>query len=532
MTNPVDKVKLHTLAFGIGSNAAIANITPLTEMTTAHVLSAEPNVYFEAFDVNVATQKITTASVTAAQDAIDLVFKGTIDTTTISDFITTPLDAATQARPNRGDAHDKLLDLLKRTLTTAQLGVVTTALASQQNSAFIGNVTSLITGSSAPPVANAGKLQSVLTAATVTLDASASSVVTGRTLTCAWTLTSKPAGSAATLATPTAAKATFVADVAGTYVATVIVNDGRTASSADAVTMIAHVVNAAPVANACASQNVVAGRVVTLNGSASSDANNDLLSYVGTLISKPAGSSSVLLSTTSATPTFLPDVPGEYVVSLIVNDGQVLSKPVNVSISVSDACVDTPPGNEALFGYTWSRETRAVKLKNNNECGVITVMATSTLINENSTVAHGVIDNIRVNVAPGEIKDFAAVVPANETSKPSVIYSLQNGKTYKYTPSQTGQILDSTFEILLLDHTETRGGTITEFASMRPDAKTGDTYGACGNFSWSDLSNGKFKIQANVSKVSGECFVGNIQGFDANNNKTFLPAVRHFVTEK
>lgn len=52
-----------------------------------------------------------------------------------------------------------------------------------------------------------------------------------------WALTSKPAGSAATLASPTTVKPTFVADVVGSYVLSVIVNDGTTASSAAAVTV-------------------------------------------------------------------------------------------------------------------------------------------------------------------------------------------------------------------------------------------------------------------------------------------------------
>jgi hypothetical protein len=48
ITNPVDGIKLHTVVTGTGSTAN-ANITPLTEMVTARVLSSEPNVFFAAF---------------------------------------------------------------------------------------------------------------------------------------------------------------------------------------------------------------------------------------------------------------------------------------------------------------------------------------------------------------------------------------------------------------------------------------------------------------------------------------------------
>jgi hypothetical protein len=339
VTNPADGTKLHTLVLGT-SSTAIANITPLTEMTTARVLGSEPNVFFAAFDAATVTQKVTTTNIATAQTEIDLVFTGTIDTTIIGDFITTPLVAATQGSPTSGDAQDKLLDALKLKLTTAQLGTVTTALAGNQTvDAIKQTVITMTAAPTTPPVANAGAAQSVVTGTTVTLDATASSAATGKSLTFAWTLTSKPAGSTATLATPTTAKPTFVVDVAGTYVASVIVNDGTTASSAVAVTVTASVANAAPVANAGVAQNIVAGSVVTLDGSASSDANSDALTYAWTLTSKPAGSSAALSSSTSAKPTFTADAAGTYVASLTVNDGKVSSTAVTVSVTAAVANV-------------------------------------------------------------------------------------------------------------------------------------------------------------------------------------------------
>jgi hypothetical protein len=185
------------------------------------------------------------------------------------------------------------------------------------------------------PAASAGANQRVMTGAIITLDGSASSDANSDPLTYAWTLTSKPAGSAATLALATSAKPTFTADVAGTYVATLIVNDGKINSTAATVTVTAAIVNAAPVANAGAAQSVVAGSVVTLDGSASSDANSDPLTYAWTLTSKPAGSTAALSLATSAKPTFTADVAGTYVASLTVNDGKVGSTAVTVSITAA-----------------------------------------------------------------------------------------------------------------------------------------------------------------------------------------------------
>ena len=96
-------------------------------------------------------------------------------------------------------------------------------------------------------------------------------------------------------------------------------------------------INAAPIANAGVAQNVVAGSSVTLDGSASSEADGDSLTYAWTLTSKPAGSAAGLSSATSVKPTFTTDLDGAYIASLIVNDGKVNSSPAAVSIASSQA---------------------------------------------------------------------------------------------------------------------------------------------------------------------------------------------------
>jgi hypothetical protein len=341
ITNPVGGVKLHSVVFGTGRTAN-GNITPLTEMATARVLGSEPNVFFAAFDATVATQKITSANVQTAQTDVGLILAGAVDTTALGNFMSVPLKAATQGSPTSGDAQDKLLDALKLKLSSANIGTLTTAMASSQTTDAIKLITTSLTSSvTTPPVANAGATQNVLTGTIVTLDGSASSAAIGKTLTYTWTLTTKPSVSSGTLSMPTSAKPTFVADVAGLYVASVIVNDGISNSSAAAVTITAAVANVAPVANAGVAQNVVAGSVVTLDGSTSSDANGDSLTYVWTLTAKPAGSSAALSSSTSPKPTFTADVAGTYVASLAVNDGKVGSN--NATVSVTAAVANVAP---------------------------------------------------------------------------------------------------------------------------------------------------------------------------------------------
>jgi PKD domain len=182
------------------------------------------------------------------------------------------------------------------------------------------------------PVANAGAAQSVPTSAAVTLDGSASSDANRDTLTFAWKLT-PPAGSAATLSNATSVSPQFTPDVAGSYVASLVVNDGHLSSAASAVIITAMAADVPPVANAGTAQSVTRNVTVTLNGSASSDSNGASLSYTWSFTSVPTGSTATLSATNVVSPTFTPNLTGVYVAQLIVNDGQLNSTPITVTIT-------------------------------------------------------------------------------------------------------------------------------------------------------------------------------------------------------
>lgn len=183
------------------------------------------------------------------------------------------------------------------------------------------------------PVAQAGPAQSVVVGSVVTLDASTSSDANGDALTYKWVMSSKPVSSAAVLDALSAVKPTFTADVAGTYVATLLVSDGKISSELSSVTITASVANAPPVAHAGRAMSVVAGMGIMLYGSESSDANGDILIYKWSLVSKPTGSTAQLLDVNSVRPYLSMDLPGAYEVSLIVNDGKVDSAPAFVTMT-------------------------------------------------------------------------------------------------------------------------------------------------------------------------------------------------------
>jgi hypothetical protein len=196
-------------------------------------------------------------------------------------------------------------------------------------------VTVTAAAGNAAPVAQAGAAQNVTVGSTVTLDGSASSDANGDALTYRWSLTTRPAGSGAALSPTTSAKPTFTADVAGKFVATLIVSDGSLDSEPATVVVTSAAANVAPVARAGANQNVVVGGLAVLDGSASSDANGDVLTYRWSLTTRPAGSAAALSNATSAKPSFSADRAGDYVATLIVNDGRVDSEPATTLVTAA-----------------------------------------------------------------------------------------------------------------------------------------------------------------------------------------------------
>lgn len=184
-----------------------------------------------------------------------------------------------------------------------------------------------------PPVANAGPAQSVAVDALVTLDGSASSDPNSDPLTYFWTFASRPVFSVATLSSETTARPSFRADMAGTYGLVLTVNDGQFNSQAT-VTVRATAAVVAPTANAGGAQSSVVGSRVTLSGSGTQSGSGALV-YWWTFASRPIGSGAALTGASTATPSFVPDVAGTYVASLVVSDGLINSQAATVTIAVT-----------------------------------------------------------------------------------------------------------------------------------------------------------------------------------------------------
>ena len=204
----------------------------------------------------------------------------------------------------------------------------------------------ITTGGSQTPSANAGPNQTVKHHSLVQLNGSGTDPQS-RPLTYSWSFSSKPAGSTAAFANAAVSNPAFTADLLGNYVAQLIVNNGLENSLPSTVTITT--TNTAPVANAGASQTAAVAAVVSLNGTFSSDADGDALTFAWTFSSRPPGSTATLQAASSSSPTFVPDLAGTYVVQLIVSDVFASSVPVTVTITAISNGITLTPDPLALF---------------------------------------------------------------------------------------------------------------------------------------------------------------------------------------
>ena len=211
--------------------------------------------------------------------------------------------------------------------------IATLVVSDGKASSEVSAVTIMALKDNVPPQAVTGANQNVKATDMVYLDASSSFDADNDFLKYSWKLISTPQDSRAELFNSTKVKSNFTADLPGTYVATLVVNDGKADSAIVATTITASAANSAPVAKLSADQMVTVGKVVTLDGSQSTDRDMDRLSYRWTLSYRPQGSSAAISSVTDPMPTITPDLQGVYVATLIVNDSKADSLPVSTSVS-------------------------------------------------------------------------------------------------------------------------------------------------------------------------------------------------------
>lgn len=183
------------------------------------------------------------------------------------------------------------------------------------------DVVATVAASNSVPVADAGEPQNVATSTQVMLDGSGSTDADNNAiLSYQWRFASMPSGSAATLVDAATSTPSFTADLSGDYVVALVVSDGQSSSEPAQVTIHADEPNVAPMADAGGDRGVGIGAQVTLDASASSDADGDALGYAWQLISAPQGSGASLRNADTIKATFVADALGPYVAQVTVSD--------------------------------------------------------------------------------------------------------------------------------------------------------------------------------------------------------------------
>lgn len=195
----------------------------------------------------------------------------------------------------------------------------------------------------------------------IVFDGSKSSDPQGLPLTFAWALSSVPPGSRATLNDATQVTPSLKVDLPGTYTAVLVVSNGALSSapatvsvvssschgnppSVSAVTLLQE--GAATTAPRLQSAVSLAAVVQDPDNGAVCDptqTHQETFTYAWAIAQQPPGSTAKLNSAASPTPSFVPDLPGNYQISLVVTDSTGRSSTVFGQSAVASSCGGNVP---------------------------------------------------------------------------------------------------------------------------------------------------------------------------------------------
>lgn len=160
----------------------------------------------------------------------------------------------------------------------------------------------------------------------------------------AWVMESVPVDSdvsSGSLNTTDPTQPSFVPDVVGTYVVSVVLSDdGGNLSAVELITITVASGNSAPIADCGENQDAEASHRVDFDGTGSRDPEGATLEYAWSLSSVPECSAlapgpGAMFNGATASPAMVPDCAGVFVVGLAVSDGEQWSDADYCSVSVT-----------------------------------------------------------------------------------------------------------------------------------------------------------------------------------------------------
>jgi hypothetical protein len=350
-----------------------------------------------------------------------------------------------------------------------------------------------------PPVANAGVDQSItLPTSSITLNGSGSYDSDGSISSYSWTKINGPSNY--NIANPNAANTAVNGLVQGTYQFRLVVTDNNGATDDDTVFVIVYPVpppaNIPPVADAGADQTItLPTNSVTLNGTASSDADGSIASYTWSKISGPA--SYTLGNANAATTSLTGLVQGTYQLQLMVTDNNGASALDTINITVNPA---PPPPNVAPVANAGADQsitlpTNTVTLNGSasSDADGAIVSYAWTQINGPSPAIIASASNI-ISAVNGLVQgtySFRLVVTDNNgaTDNDTVVVIVSPAPPPANSPPVANAGVDQSITL------PTSSVTLNGSASSDPD-------GTIVSYAWSKISGPSSSIIANASNVT------------------------------
>ena len=177
----------------------------------------------------------------------------------------------------------------------------------------------------------------------------------GQTLSLLWVVTSRPSGSSATLSDPAAATPSFTADLPGSYQFSAVATDSTGLSSPPSFLTLGVTTcgTAIPTVTALPS-SITVQPFQRVNLSATpfdpdtSCGLTQTFTYAWTVVSAPPGSSAILSDPGAVAPSFVPDLGGTYLLSVVATDSRGHVSPKAFATVGASACASLPPTTGAL----------------------------------------------------------------------------------------------------------------------------------------------------------------------------------------
>ena len=201
------------------------------------------------------------------------------------------------------------------------------------------------------PIANCGDNLAGDVGELIALDGSASHDPEGAALEYSWALATVPTESAMTsvdLYDSSTDSPTLIPDVAGVFIASLVVSDGDQWSEPDYCSLTINSGNEVPYADAGDSKVYppCVDNTIQLNGNGSYDPEGIELEYLWSVVTVPTGSSagdSDFDDPALGSPQFTWDLSGEYTFQLMVSDGETWSAPDLVAAEITDRADNEAP---------------------------------------------------------------------------------------------------------------------------------------------------------------------------------------------